>query len=270
MVFPSFLTVLVIALFYLTGYIDPSNIILIGIIYFFMISVVIIFLSTVENIKNRKGFLYVAFSIFVINAIYFVLLYLYAKPYRDSLEKDLNYLLAVILGWVFSVCWIWFLQPKKKYVLFEKFAMLNILMINFCIFILLMLMAPNYVDYSDRALASEGIALAKSAKVLSEEFYKQQKRFPNDNQEVKLLASRKIVGFSVKSIDILPKGKIQITFNDKLADNAMLFLEASLNEQDEIVWQCREVYRLEMNMLPASCRGEIQEYERAKGGSLLQ
>ena len=115
-------------------------------------------------------------------------------------------------------------------------------------------------DYTKRTYVAEGIALASKVKSASAEFYEKEKRFPNNNQESGLLEPDKITGQSVKSIEILPKGKIKITYNNKLADNAFIILEAILDDEDKITWQCREAGLLEMKVIPANCRGQIDEF----------
>lgn len=115
-------------------------------------------------------------------------------------------------------------------------------------------------DYTKRTYVAEGIALASKVKSASAEFYEKEKRFPNNNQESGLLEPDKITGQSVKAVEILPKGKIKITYNNKLADNAFIILEAILDDEDKITWQCRESGLLEMKVIPANCRGQIDEF----------
>lgn len=115
-------------------------------------------------------------------------------------------------------------------------------------------------DYTKQTYIAEGLAIAISAKLSSTEFYEKEKHFPNNNQEADLPEANQITGQSVKSIEILPKGKIKITYNNKLADNAFIILEAILGDKDKIIWQCRESELLEMNMIPANCRGQIDEF----------
>ena len=115
-------------------------------------------------------------------------------------------------------------------------------------------------DYTKHTYVAEGIALASKVKIASVEFYEKEKRFPNNNQESGLLEPDKITGQSVKSIEILPKGKIKITYNNKLVDNAFIILEAILDDKDKIIWQCSEVDLLEMKVIPANCRGQIDEF----------
>lgn len=115
-------------------------------------------------------------------------------------------------------------------------------------------------DYGKRTYVAEGFAVASKVKIASAEFYEKEKRFPNNNQESGLLEPDKITGQSVKSIEILPKGKIKITYNNKLADNAFIILEAILDDEDKITWQCREAGLLEMKVIPANCRGQIDEF----------
>jgi hypothetical protein len=104
------------------------------------------------------------------------------------------------------------------------------------------------------------MAIVTATKMVSAEFYEKEKRFPNDNKEAGLPEANKIVGQSVKAIEILSRGKIKIIYNNKLADNAFIILEAVLDKQDNITWQCRESYRLEIKMIPVSCRRQIDDF----------
>lgn len=113
-------------------------------------------------------------------------------------------------------------------------------------------------DRELRTYISEGMMVAAGAKAASAEFYGEEKRFPKDNQEAGLLEPSEIVGQSVKAVAIMPQGKIKIIYSNRLADNAFIILEAILDAKDEITWRCYEIDRLEVKMLPSSCRTQIQ------------
>lgn len=267
LVWPSFLVVMIIAGFYVGRYISPMYIPIIGIVYFFLISILVVFLRGQKCIRNKKGLFRVLLSVFVIHAVYFMLLYVYSKPYRSSLEKDLSYLWAMFLsGWM-NGFWIWFCLPKQSTV-FAKPLLSRIIMTNFFVIVIIMFMAPNYCDYTDRTYISEGLAIATVAKMASTDFYEQEKRFPMNNQEAGLVKPNQITGQSVKAIEILPQGKIKIIYNDKLADNAFLFLKAVFNDRGEMIWQCHEVDRLEMKMLPSNCREQVGLYRESSGSTI--
>lgn len=123
-------------------------------------------------------------------------------------------------------------------------------------------------DYTDRTYVAEGMALSAGAKAASADFYEQEKRFPMNNQEAGLVKPNQITGQSVKAIEILPQGKIKIIYNDKLADNALLFLKAAFNDHGEIIWQCHEVHRLEVKMLPSNCREQVGLYRESSGSTI--
>ena len=119
-------------------------------------------------------------------------------------------------------------------------------------------------DYKKRSYIAEGIALSTVAKATSAEFYEKEKRFPNNSKEAGLSESNQIVGQSVKAIEILPQGKIKITYNNKLADDAFIVLEAILDDKDKITWQCRESGLLEIKMVPVNCRQQINDFNDKK------
>ncbi|MGL4675882.1 MAG: pilin [Wohlfahrtiimonas sp.] len=114
-------------------------------------------------------------------------------------------------------------------------------------------------DYKKRSYVAEGIAISSAAKAASAEFYEKEKRFPNNNKEAGLSEPNTITGQSVKAIEILPHGKIKIIYNNRLADNVFIVLEAILDKQDKITWQCREAGLLEMNIIPVNCRNTIMD-----------
>ncbi|WP_077927362.1 pilin [Wohlfahrtiimonas populi] len=115
-------------------------------------------------------------------------------------------------------------------------------------------------DYGKRTYVAEGFTIASKVKIAIAEFYEKEKHFPNNNQEAGLPEANQIVGQSVKAVEILPKGKIKITYNNKLADNAFIILEAVLDDKDKITWQCRESDLLEIRIIPALCRGQIDDF----------
>lgn len=258
LVFPSFIVMMITAGFYISDYISPPKIPMIGVFYFVLMSILAVLLSVGKCIRNQKSLLYILLGVFVVHAIYFVLLYVYAKPYRDSLEKDLDYLWAMCFSWLLNSFWVWICLPRKFSKSFEHSKLASIFLANFFVLIIIMFMAPNYCDYTDRTYISEGMMVAAGAKAASTEFYGEEKRFPKDNQEAGLLEPSEIVGQSVKAVAIMPQGKIKIIYSNRLADNAFIILEAILDAKDEITWRCYEIDRLEVKMLPSSCRTQIQ------------
>ena len=260
LVVPCFIVTVIIAGFYIGRYVSPMYIPMVGIVYFILMSVFVVFLNGSRCIRNQKGLLYVLLGILVVHAIYFILLYVYSKPYRDRLEKDLNYLYAFGSSWLICSVWAWFCLPKIYLESCESPSLLELFMTNFLVFIVVMFTAPNYADYTDRTYISEGLAISAGTKAASVEFYEKEKRFPKDNKEAGLVEPNQITGQSVKAIEILPQGKIKITYNNKLADDAFIVLEAILDDKDKITWQCRESDLLEMKMIPANCRGQIDDF----------
>ncbi len=259
-VIPSLVVVMVIAGFYICQYMSPMYIPMIGIVYFLLMSVFVVFLNNAKCIRNQKGLAHLLLGVLLIHAVYFILLYVNSKPYQDGLEKDLNYLYALGLSWVLCSIWVWLCLPKKYLESCKGPSLLELCMTNFLVFIVVMFTVPNYADYTDRTYISEGIAIATAAKMVSAEFYEKEKRFPNDNKEAGLPEANKIVGQSVKAIEILSRGKIKIIYNNKLADNAFIILEAILDDKDKITWQCCESHRLEIKMIPVNCRRQIDDF----------
>lgn len=258
LVLPSFFGVMIITGFYIGRYVTPMNIPMFGIGYVFLLSLFVLFLSSAKCVRNQKGLLSILLGMLLIHALYLIVLYIYSKPYRDGLEKDLNYLYAFGLSWLVCSLWNWFCLPKKYLESLEAPSPLELWMTNFFTFIVIMFTAPNYADYSDRTYISEGMALATAAKMASTDFYEEAQRFPKDNKEAGLFESNQITGQAVKAIEIIPNGKIKISYNNKLADNAFLILVATRDETGQIIWQCREVDRLEMKMIPVNCRNQIE------------
>jgi hypothetical protein len=113
LVIPSFVVVMVIAGFYICRYMSPMYIPMIGIVYFLLMSVFVVFLNDTKCVRNQKGFVYILLGVLLIHITYLILLYVNSKSYRDGLEKDLNYLYALGLSWVLCSIWVWLCLPKK-------------------------------------------------------------------------------------------------------------------------------------------------------------
>ncbi|MGL4675881.1 MAG: pilin, partial [Wohlfahrtiimonas sp.] len=209
LVVPNFIAVMIIAGFYIGRYVSPMYIPMIGIVHFLLVSLFIVLLNDTKCVRNQKGLVYILLGILLIHAVYFILLYVNSKPYRDGLEKDLNYLYALGLSLVVCGIWTWLCLPKKYLKSYEQPTLLGLFMINFLVFIVIMFTVPNYADYTDRTYIAEGMLITTAAKVASAEFYENEKRFPKDNQEAGLAESDQITGQSVKAIEVLPQGKIK-------------------------------------------------------------
>lgn len=159
-------------------------------------------------------------------------------------------------------------KPTKPTIKKWKRTLVIFLVVGIIISIANMFSMCASKDYKKRTYVAEGMTLSAGAKAASVDFYEQEKRFPMNNQEAGLVKPNQITGQSVKAIEILPQGKIKIIYNDKLADNAFLFLKAVFNDRGEMIWQCHEVDRLEMKMLPSNCREQVGLYRESSGSTI--
>ena len=111
---------------------------------------------------------------------------------------------------------------------------------------------PAYQDYTKRTHVSEGLTLAGGAKASVTEYYSSQGKFPTDNASAGLATDTDIKGNAVKSVTVT-NGKIKITYNDKVTNNATLELSPTTGAGG-VQWSCKggtviAKYR------PSNCRG---------------
>ena len=134
----------------------------------------------------------------------------------------------------------------------KGFTLIELMIVVAIIGILAAIALPAYQDYTKRTHVSEGLTLAGGAKASVTEYYSSQGKFPSNNSSAGLAAATDIKGNAVKSVTVA-NGKIEITYNNKVTDNATLELSPT-SGAGGVQWSCKggsviAKYR------PSNCRG---------------
>ena len=134
----------------------------------------------------------------------------------------------------------------------KGFTLIELMIVVAIIGILAAIALPAYQDYTKRTHVSEGLTLAGGAKASVTEYYSSQGNFPSNNSSAGLAAATAIKGNAVTSVEVA-NGKIEITYNNKVTNNATLELSPTTGAGG-VQWSCKggtviAKYR------PSNCRG---------------
>ena len=134
----------------------------------------------------------------------------------------------------------------------KGFTLIELMIVVAIIGILAAIALPAYQDYTKRTHVSEGLTLAGGAKASVTEYYSSQGNFPSNNSSAGLADKAAIKGNAVTSVEVA-SGKITITYNDKVTNNATLELSPTTGAGG-VQWSCKggtviAKYR------PSNCRG---------------
>ena len=119
----------------------------------------------------------------------------------------------------------------------KGFTLIELMIVVAIIGILAAIALPAYQDYTKRTHVSEGLTLAGGAKASVTEYFSSQGRFPSNNASAGLAAATDIKGNAVTQVAVA-SGKITITYNDKVTNNATLELSPS-SGAGGVQWSCK-------------------------------
>lgn len=131
------------------------------------------------------------------------------------------------------------------------YTAIELLIVLTVIGILAAVAIPVYLNYLTRSKVSEGIVLVRPAILAVNEYYLVNGTFPAGNTEAGLAPPEGYKTDIVKQMEIIPDGKIQVTFGDLTLLNRQLIFTATATGT-QLNWQCSS--DLPSSLVPATCR----------------
>ncbi len=137
------------------------------------------------------------------------------------------------------------MQTKNK-----GFTIIEVMLIVTIIGILAAVAIPVYVNYTLRAMVSEGIVTSRPAILAVDEDFRVNGTFPSDNTQAGIHVPGYYQSRIVEKIDVLAVGAVRITYSAPEILNKTITYTATPNGGN-IRWNCSS--DLPATYLPSSC-----------------
>ena len=135
----------------------------------------------------------------------------------------------------------------------QGFTLIELMIVIAIIAILMSYAIPAYRDYTIRAKAGEGVALAAGAKLAVSEYFINEGAWPTNNTKAGMATNTDIKGSNVASITNTT-GILTVLFaNDPvLAGKSVILSPTSASGAGSVLWTCKTA--LDFRYVPVDCR----------------
>lgn len=105
---------------------------------------------------------------------------------------------------------------------------------------------------------TDSLSIASAAKLATVEYYVTYGEFPKDNAEANFLAPESMNTQAIKSVTIVPPGKIVIAYTELINPQAQATITLQMSADDEnhiYAWTCTP-QNIEKKLIPKECQAQ--------------